>query len=393
MADIAIRKLGGDEKLRVRYQLNAYAFHATPPLMDEQKWRESASPGEDVTYLALFEDAKPVSGAAGTPMIQHVRGKLFAANGLWGVATAPGARRNGYCHRVIAQLLSTLRDDGHVFTNLYPFRESFYERLGYVTFPLPRIAKLAPSALLPLMQDLDGQVELTLIGDGLDVYQDYVRRLLQRTHGMALFLGEDQVSDLRKSAWMALAKVRGEPAGLMLYRIEGEGEPPILLRAVRFYYETSLGRYLLLQWIARHIDQVDRAEIWLPPFEQPETWLSDMQVKTESQVRAPMGRVLDVSRLGGMQAGAGCLAARIADPLCPWNEGVWRFESPDGVLRVTPADEADCDLSIQALTALVYGTHDPGDFAIRKWGNPSPAVQAILRTMFPPKLPYLHEYF
>jgi predicted acetyltransferase len=394
MANITIRKLEGDEKLQVMYGLNAYAFFATPPLMNEREWKEYVKPREGVTYFALFEDVRPVSGAAGTTMIQHVRGKLFDANGLWAVATAPDARRNGYCRSVITQLLSALRDDGQVFSCLYPFRESFYERLGYVTFPLPRIAKLAPSVLLPLMgKDLGGQVELMLIGDGFGTYLDYLSRLRQRTHGMAMFAIGDRAAAQRNRSWMALAIAQGEPVGLMLYQIKGDHETQFLFSAVRFYYETSLGRYLLLQWIARHTDQASQAEIWLAPFEQPETWLSDMQVKTESQTRAPMGRVLEVSKLGGMQVGSGRFSARIADSLCPWNEGVWRFESSGGSLQVTRADESDCDLTIQALTALVYGTHDPDDFAIRGWGNPSPAMQAIMRTMYPPVTPYLHEYF
>jgi predicted acetyltransferase len=394
MTDITIRKLEGDEKLQVMYELNAYAFHASPPPTDEKEWKEFIGPREGVTYFTLFEGAKPMSGAAGTTMLQQVRGKLFDANGLWAVATAPAARRNGYCRRVIAQLLSALRDDGQVFSCLYPFRESFYERMGYVTFPLPRIAKLAPSALLPLMEkDLGGQVELMLIGDGFDIYREYLSKLRQRTHGMAMFAIGDRAAAQRNRSWMALAKLQGEPVGLMLYQIKGDHETQFLFSAVRFYYETSLGRYLLLQWIARHTDQASQAEIWLAPFEQPETWLSDVQVKTESQIRAPMGRVLDVSQLGGMQVGSGRFSARIADPLCPWNEGLWRFESSDGALQVTRTDQADCDLSIQALTSLVYGTHDPSDFAIRGWGNPSLAVQAIMRAMFPPMTPYLHEYF
>jgi hypothetical protein len=45
------------------------------------------------------------------------------------------------------------------------------------------------------------------------------------------------------------------------------------------------------------------------------------------------------------------------------------------------------------LTALVYGTHDPDDFAIRGWGDPSPAVQAAMRGVFPPLVPHLHERF
>jgi predicted acetyltransferase len=69
--------------------------------------------------------------------------------GVWGVATAPAARRNGYCRRAMAALLAAARADGQAFSTLYPFRESFYERLGYVTYPLTRIARSAPLVLLP----------------------------------------------------------------------------------------------------------------------------------------------------------------------------------------------------------------------------------------------------
>jgi hypothetical protein len=63
-----------------------------------------------------------------------------------------------------------------------------------------------------------------------------------------------------------------------------------------------------------------------------------------------------------MPTGDGHFAARIHDPLCPWNEGCYQFETVDGLLTVRPASDADCDLAIQALSALVYGTRDPGDF-------------------------------
>jgi hypothetical protein len=122
-------------------------------------------------------------------------------------------------------------------------------------------------------------------------------------------------------------------------------------------------------------------------------WLADIEVKTEPQTRAPMGRVVDVANISGMQIGPGRFSARVTDPLCPWNEGIWQFESVGGELQVNAADEADCDLSIHALAALIYGTHDPGDFPFRGWGNPSPAVQTTMRSMFPRMLPHLHEYF
>jgi predicted acetyltransferase len=394
MTDIVVRSLEGDEMLEAMYSLTSYALHASPPLTNKEEWQDIVRPRQGVTYLALFEDNTPAAGAAATSMIQNVRGKLFDANGVWGVATAPAARRNGYCRRVIAALLAAGRAEGQAFSTLYPFRESFYERLGYVTFPLTRIAQFAPSTLAPLLKrDLSGRIERCLMGDGFDAYRDYLARLQFHTHGMGFFIHGDRVAAARNRLWMAQAMVAGEPAGLMLYELKGEEPTKFLFRALRFYYETSQARYLLLQWIAHHVDQADRVELWLAPTEQPETWLADMQVKTESDIRAAMGRVLDVAQISGMAAGPGRFTACIIDPLCPWNEGVWQFESVDGALRVVAGGHPDCDLLIQGLTALVYGTHDPGDFAIRGWGNPAPAVQAAMRSMFPAEAPYLHERF
>jgi hypothetical protein len=296
----------------------------------------------------------------------------------------------------MTRLLAAVRDAGQPLSCLYPFRESFYERLGYVTFPVPRTARLTPLSLLPLLeQDLGGQVDLVLIGDGYGTYRDYLRTLRQRTHGMALFDHPDRVSIQRNKFWLAVARVGGQVVGVMLYDLRGSDVTEFLLRAFRFYYNTGQGKYLLLQWIARHADQASQVELFLAPFELPETWLADIKVTTGSDIRAPMGRVVDVARLGGMHTGPGRFTARVADPLCPWNETAWQFETVGGLLRVSAAEPnaASCDLSIQGVAALVYGTHDPGDFAIRGWGNPAPDVQAAMRGVFPPMVPHLHERF
>ncbi len=215
----------------------------------------------------------------------------------------------------------------------------------------------------------------------------------RRTHGMALFDIGDKANARRNPFWLALARADGEITGLMLYDLRGERETEFNLRAFRFYYRTSQGKYLLLQWIARHIDQANRAELWLPPFDLPETWLADMNVTVETAYFTPMGRVVDLAQIGGMCTGPGGFSVCVCDPLCPWNEGIWRLETVDGRLQVRPAQAADCALSIQGVSALIYGVHDPADFCVRGWGDPSPEVQAGMQEMFPPMLPYLHEVF
>jgi hypothetical protein len=100
---------------------------------------------------------------------------------------------------------------------------------------------------------------------------------------------------------------------------------------------------------------------------------------------------LDVARLRALETGPEQFCVRVRDPLCPWNEGRWALDSVEGRLAVESVAEADCELGIQAVAALACGMHDPADFVYRGWGDPSPLLQETMRTMFPLRLPYLHE--
>jgi predicted acetyltransferase len=403
MVETEMRQVQGDELLEKLYQLSSYAFHPSPPLTDAARWKEWVVGRLDsTTCLMMFEDGVPASVTVSTDMLQNVRGKLYAESGIWAVSTAPAARRSGYCRRLMSAQFSAARDAGQAFSCLYPFRESFYEKLGYVTLPASRLARLATDTLLPLLKkDFGGQIRMRRAQDGIDERQAYLREKLEQVHGMAIFDRVDPHQSKQPDFWQVEVWIDGKMEGLMPYEIQ----PPsgdhgrMQFCALRFYYNTSQAKYLMLQWIARHVDQTEKVSILLSPSERPETWFSDMQVKTESYA-VPMGRVIDVSKIGGMQVGAGSFTATISDPLCPWNEGAWRFEAVDGLLQVSLLNaaslvepEVDCELSIQALTALAYGTHDVGDFVHRGWGNPPAQVQAVLQSMFPEKDAYVDEMF
>ena len=390
-----IRAISGEEMLEVLYQLNSYAFHPSPPLQDKEEWLERVRDRKGITCYALFEGDVPVASVASTPMSQQVRSKLFKIAGIWGVSTLPEARRKGYSRRLLKRILEAARKDGRTFSCLYPFRESFYEHLGYTTFPQPFKAKFQPDVLSPLAKkDLGGTVKTVLIGDGYDQYQQYLYKMQEHFHGMVV-MDHDEAAWAKKTNrwWLALAEAQGELVGMMLYDLRGDHVTKFNLRVIRFAYENSLGKYLLLKWIALHIDQASQVEIWLAPFEQPGTWMNDMRPELEPVFFAPMGRVVDVSNINLMRSGPGSFSVRLSDQLCPWNEGIWRLESSEGILHIRPTQKPDCDLSIQGLAALIYGTQDPGDFVIRGWGNPSVQTQQVMRDMFPPAIPYLNEMF
>ena len=389
-----IRQLPGEEMLEILYSLNQYSLHPTPPFQNKEEWLAIVSGRKGVTCHAMFEEELPVSVAASTAMTQNIRGKLFPASGVWGVSTSPAARRKGYCRQTMASLLAAEKETGKIFSNLYPFRESFYERLGYVPFPLTKIARFTTSSLDPLLKlNWEGEIELQLISAAYPTYREFLAEMRGSRHGMAFFDFPDQAAANRNQLWAFLARFNGQIEGLMLYRIQGDEVTKFNFSAVRFYYKSSRARYLMLNWIARHVDQADRVELWLAADEFPESWLADLQVKVESAIRPAMNRVLDVENLNGMCVGEGSFSAKIIDPLCPWNEGDWLFEGSDGSLKVMKTINADCKLAIQGLTALVAGTHAPQDFPLRGWGDPDSALQSIQSQMFPRLCPYLHEMF
>ncbi len=392
--NITIRSLQGDELFNTLYKLDVYSLDPSPPLRDKDEWMGLVRGREGITCMALFEDDEAVSIAVTTPMTQNMRGKLFPVSGVWAVSTAPAVRRKGYCRQVISSLLSADRETEKVFSNLYPFRESFYERLGYVSFPLTKIAKLPTQSLAPLLKvETGGEIRLQYIGEAYDVYREYLAEMRDNRHGMTFFDYGDRAYANKNLFWVAGAVFDGVVEGIMLYRITGDEVSRYTFTTSRFYYKTIRARYLLLNWIARHVDQAEQAEIRLAEDEYPETWVSDSQVKIESAIRPGMSRVVDVEKIGGIEVGEGRFSARISDPLCPWNESVWAFEGREGVLQISRASKADCDLTIQGLSALINGAHDVEDIPFREWGNPDHTTQAIMHEMFPRMRPYMHEMF
>jgi predicted acetyltransferase len=396
--ELIIRAVSGEELLSTAAPLRAYAFQPSPRKPDEEELRRRLPYGVDNRVLVAFDGDRPVATATSLPMTQSVRGTVFPAAAIAGVAVDPAARRRGLGRRLVGQLLAEGREQGQVVTALYPFRESFYGRLGYVSAPQLRVARLNPSALLPLLPlDLGGSVERVTLLDSLPDYRALLAGLQTTTHGLML-RGETAAGGAAEiNEWVAIARdATGTVVGALQYEIKAwRGE----LHVLAFVTRTVPARYQLLQWLAHHADQVSTAVLMLPPDTLVENWLPDLEVTTATRTDfvTPMNRVLDVRALRGVPCGPGPeIAIRLTDPFCPWNEGTFTLADDAGTLAIEPTTaEPAATLSIQALTALLYGGHDPAEFPFLGWGTPDEPTCARLRALFPPpaNLPYLYEEF
>ncbi len=383
------------DDLKTHYApLHRYAFSASPPL-DLSNYDNQRPLYESVIKLGMFEDETAVATTIAIPMIQNIRGKIFPMGGVAGVTSDPMARRNGYVKQLMRRIFEEMKSAQLPVSALYPFRESFYERLGYSLFNHIKAVKFNASDMKPLLdKDFSGSVEFLNNKDGWDTGREFMKQYQANTHGMALF-GDVALDYLygKDDYWLAIARDdSGTIIGTMTYKITAfKGTFEIKY----FFVENSQARYLLLQFIAKHIDQVVDVHFkHLPAQEFPETWFSDLSTKADPDIwLTPMGRVIDVAQLGGMSVGQGEISIEVVDDFCEWNNRIFTFTSQDGKLIVSEGNSADCKLTIQALSALIYGTHNPNDFQWRGWGNLTQDHIHTLMTLFPRQSPYLFAAF
>ncbi len=377
--------------------VSSYAFGKSPSKPDLEKARERLKYMGSTIGLAVFDSGTAQASCAVHAMTEQVRGKVLPMGGIGGVGSMPAGRRQGHVRNMIVRSFELMHDKNEPVATLYPFRDSFYERLGYAEMAKNRFVTLKPEHLAPLLRmSMPGTVTQQGIEDCFDEWWAFQERLQHETHGFALFerVKAEEWRD-RNDSWVAMVREDGEVTGAMTFEITGYTET---LKADTFYATTAAARYQLLAWIGRHVDQVSEAVIELGPEEYPELWYRDLAAQSSTVHKhawpAPMGRVISVAGLAGIAAGAdGEIALTLVDDHCPWNNGVWTLSGEGGSLQVREGGDPACHLTIQGLSALVWSGIDPATFLFRGWGDPDAAAQRTLQGLFPKVFPVLDAKF
>jgi predicted N-acetyltransferase YhbS len=405
MVGMQIRQITAEERTTTMWPLQAYAFFPSP-WTDEQTetYRRRMTYYASALSLIAEEDGQTLAGVAAFPMRQNLRGVVHDMAGVASVASHPAARRRGLVRALLQQLLRRMGDRGCAVSALYPFRPSFYGRFGFVGLPRRRTASFAPEGLAHLLRaDLPGAVERLPMREAFDEYNALTVRQLGERHGFSIF-DEVRTAEFREdTTWVALARSEGEVVGAVTYRVDRYGGD---LVAGDLLTTGPLGRALLLQFFARHVDQIGRIVLTVGTEEVPELWDTDLAVVTEGRVAfpscpGPMGRLLSVEALAGTPvAQDGDAEGRACEVTVEVVEdeligGRYRIGDDGGKLTVehdsgrTPAATLTC----AGISGLAYGVLDPVDVVARGLGTvDGPAVEP-LRRLFPRAMPYLFAGF
>ncbi|WP_435207737.1 GNAT family N-acetyltransferase [Micromonospora sp. bgisy143] len=396
---MTIRRVTADDRLTTSFPLAAYAFEASPLTAARvEQFRDYLPYNEGNTTLTVEEDGTTLAAVSAIPMRQNLRGVVLPMAGVAGVATHPLARRQGHVRTLLQRLLDEMRDEGHPLSALYPFRPSFYARFGYLGLPKPRTVSFNPADLGPLLRaELPGEVGWERIGAGYPAWRAFTERCLRDRHGFSLFPDYRAVGLRdRDEHWLLTARVDGEVTGAVTYRIDEYGGT---LHGNELLATDPLARMLLLQFLARHVDQVERVSLQVPPDELPELWLTDLDVHVEARAgrpgaSAPMARLLSLDALHGLPAGQGRVRVELTGDR--WLAGTHLLDGTSGTLEVTDAGSGPvptATLTAAGLSALAYGVLDPSELPLRGLGEVPVDAAAELRGIFPRAVPYLFADF
>ena len=241
-----------------------------------------------------------------------------------------------------------------------------------------------------------GDITWERIGSGYDMYRDFTQQLLVQRHGFAL-LPDYRSVQLRDAdeRWLVTARFGRKIIGAVTYRITHQAGDLI---ADHLLITSSLSRGLLLQFFARHVDQVVRVTAKVAADEMPELWATDLPSCTEAKISfpespAPMARILSLDALTGMRTGPGLVAVEIVDD--PFIAGRYVLDGMAGILEVNRSQVSapTATLTPAGLSGLIYGVLTPDDVVVRRFGDVPRDAADQLSSMFPRLIPYFFASF
>jgi predicted acetyltransferase len=286
------------------------------------------------------------------PFTVFVRGQRVPATGVGSVAVSPEQRRRGIGEAFLKSMFREMRQAGRALSILYPFRGSYYRKLGYGTIEMTQSLAFAP-ANLPASEEARRTRRL-MLPDRAAVQELYARVALQGhfalerkpewwTNRLWGYPGEWIVYEGRR---------RGQIEGYLYYEVDTTNGPfRLALTLSEFVAATPEAYRGLVGHLASLADQV--AEIhhaapgdsaWPMLFRTPQNLRPGPEIgligDTGNLGTGLMLRVLDVKPALEQWPVApqvrGEIVLDVEDQVIPQNARGYRVSARDGRIKVRP---------------------------------------------------------
>jgi predicted acetyltransferase len=356
--------------------LMSHSFPAVGRTLEQWVAALGGGPRGGVDVLWVGEEAgRLVAACRLLRFEQWIGGERLPVMGLGAVAIAPTQRRRGLAGKLVVGGFRHALERGDLATALYPFRTSFYQKLGYGMTGEVLQYQVPPESI----PDAPERTRVRLVEGEAD--REAVRAVYDRW-------APGQTGQMLRSpaAWEVVWE--GDRAGVLYLAEDGEPEGYAVFRyhssvprggraveVEEIAWLTPGARHGLHAWLGSLGDQWQQVIYRAHPDERFAERLKELRHPAVEVPRwhfwfpaavllqGPMFRLLDVPgawrRRRVAPGGALALALEVEDPHLPENRGPWRIRLERGAVEVEPAGSGTVDASvsvgIEALSRVYAG--------------------------------------
>ncbi len=380
-------------------RIAGYAYSFPDQAGEKAKERFVASYDE---YYFAEEDGTPIATARLLPFQQNVRGTWKKMGGIGMVACSPEYRRRGHTREMILKMLTDMQAEDYAVSCLYPFKDTFYMALGYVKMPPTGGLEFEPSQLRSKAYPAGYSVKRIEGPDGHKAWSILHASAVEQIHG-AVRRSEKRWTELTKYMKGKIAVAYGpdnKPAGVMVYGIKGFGQghdwaETGRINVLEMFWSDYAARDALFAFLFMHSDQIVKVTLpGSPVYDDYYHWIEEIHSPSMTTRMLPMSRIVSIEEaLSGLSVKQdGAATIEVQDPLLKSNNGSYAISGSDGRLNVSRTKKkADVSMTIDGLTALLYGTLFPEQAEVLGWI--SGHVPEILAEWLPRATPWLTEDF
>ena len=345
----------------------------------------------------------PVAVAGYHDFRTRFRGSYHRLGGVTLVATPPEHRRQGHVRELLARMLDELRTEGLRMAALWPFKRSFYRRLGWETGSRYLRIEAPPAQFRSAGAPRAGEFRATAADD----WERLVPVHEAHDAGRALHVD-------RTEAWWRRRVFEGWGDDPYVYRWEADGETRAYLAYVveegddgrelgvrEAAWADPVARRQLWRFLGDHDSQVGTVKL-AAPFDPELPLLETVEDPSAVTVEVEAGhmvRLADVA--GGLSAlaypegVADDLAVGVSDPLVDANDRTFVLWVDGGRAECTPeaGREPDVALGVGRLSQLAAGYRDASAMAAAGQLDATADAVERLDALFPAGPTWLREGF
>ncbi|MHA2362933.1 MAG: GNAT family N-acetyltransferase [Candidatus Hodarchaeales archaeon] len=393
-----IRKLTDNDR-EAYSKIVRYAFEPTRNNYENLEFPEKEVPND--WLFGAFEDNILASGATviDFPAI-NIRNQSFKMGGIAGVATKPEFRNRGASKALFLEIFKDMITNQVPISVLYPFKYSYYERLGYYLsdefvfyqFEIENIIKKN-------IPDFHFK-EVNSVTDDIKIIYGKITQKYNFMANRSDYLWERRA----KSKFKYVCYHNEEPVGyIFLHFLTNESDPSLkepgnTIWIAEVFWLDNLTKQAIFNFLWTHRDQKKYVCFGAPLSENIIDMLKSPQVDRRVIRSNSMVRIIDVKAVLEkleFKVKNFDLILRIHDNQCVWNDKCFDFSVKNGTVSVETSDSNKFDLEIEIgrFSQLVVGSRTIEDFLEFDLCKLNPEKKELLLELFPKCVNFLRDFF